>query len=184
MNKFDKSVTQEKLNKIILSSKTKKEVCEKLRWNPNAPSYRKLDRRIKRWNINISHFTLKTAKWIKKICPICEIEFETKIGKKEKTTCSKSCAVPYFKSGPNHPNWNDNAYRSTCFYYHKKICIICDEKNTLEVHHYDKNRNNNNPENLIPLCPTHHRYMHTKYKDLIEDKIIKFINDFKNGDST
>jgi len=49
------------------------------------------------------------------------------------------------------------------------------------VHHYDENHNNNNPENLVPLCPTHHQYVHSKYKNEVIDKINEFVYSFKTG---
>lgn len=107
----------------------------------------------------------------KKICPICKKPIKNF---RHTTTCSHGCANSYFRSLKNNPNWKDEAYVSTCFYYHKKECIICKELNKVEVHHYDKNKKNNKPENLIPLCPTHHKYMHSKFKRLIIKKVIDF----------
>lgn len=45
----------------------------------------------------------------------------------------------------------------------------------VEVHHFDGNNTNNTPENLMPLCPTHHRYWHSRYKELVYDKVVKYI---------
>lgn len=104
-----------------------------------------------------------------KICPVCDKPIKNY---RENTTCSVSCSNTYFRSGKNHNKWKDDVYRSTCFLYHKKKCIICDEENIVAVHHFDKNRNNNAPENLIPMCPTHHQYMHSNFKHLIERKVI------------
>ena len=94
---------------------------------------------------------------------------------KTSTTCSYSCSNTFFRSGKNHGNWKEHAYRSTCFEHHKKECVICQEQNIIEVHHLDENKNNNHPSNLIPLCPTHHQYWHSRYKHLIEHKVIEYI---------
>ena len=115
-------------------------------------------------------------KWerVEKECPVCEETFiARKNHPKEKTTCSKSCAMSHFKSGENNPNWKSDSidYRKTCYEYHEKKCVVCGEDKVLDVHHYDGDSNNNKPENLIPLCPTHHRYIHNGYEHLIEDKI-------------
>ena len=59
---------------------------------------------------------------------------------------------------------------------HEKKCIICDENKIVAVHHFDKNKKNNDPSNLIPLCPTHHQYCHSEYYIDIEDKIIEYKN--------
>ena len=60
-----------------------------------------------------------------------------------------------------------------------KACIVCGEDNIVAVHHYDHNKKNNEPSNLIPLCPTHHQYVHSRYKHLVEDKIEVYKRSFK-----
>lgn len=49
----------------------------------------------------------------------------------------------------------------------------------MTVHHFDENKKNNTKENLIPLCPTHHQYWHSRYRFLVEGKIVKYIKNFK-----
>jgi len=71
-------------------------------------------------------------------------------------------------------------YRAICFKYHKKECIICKENLIVAVHHYDLNHHNNIPSNLVPLCPTHHGYIHSRYKMLIEEKINLYVSGFIN----
>lgn len=118
---------------------------------------------------------------IKKECPACGIEFICRKGhKNEKATCSYSCSNTHFRSGSDHPNWKEDTYRSTCFDKHKKECIICGEDKIVEVHHFDEDHSNNEVNNLIPLCPTHHRYYHSRYKCDIENKIIEYRNKFIN----
>lgn len=59
------------------------------------------------------------------------------------------------------------------------------ENKIVDLHHYDKDRENNSPENLIPLCPTHHQYVHSRYKDevmgIIDDYRDNFIEKPKNA---
>jgi 5-methylcytosine-specific restriction endonuclease McrA len=117
-----------------------------------------------------------------KICPICGHKFKSR--KKLQITCSHSCSNTYFRSGPNNGNWKEDAYRTTCFLHHDKKCLICKEKNIVEVHHIDRNKSNNSSTNLIPLCPTHHRYCHSKYKEIIEKKIDKYLKRFVKDEST
>jgi len=117
-----------------------------------------------------------------KSCPVCDNEFETKQGSpREKTTCSHSCSNTYFRSGKNNPNWKESRYRSTCFLQHEKSCVICKESNIVEVHHFDGNHTNNSIENLIPLCPTHHKYWHSRFKHLIEDEVTSYHAEFINS---
>ena len=111
-----------------------------------------------------------------KTCPVCSKVFYTSA-----VTCSNSCANTYFRSGINHPKYKEDsttAYVAICFSFHKKECIICGEDKIVAVHHYDENHLNNNPDNLIPLCPTHHQYFHSKYRDLVELQIVTYRNNF------
>lgn len=120
---------------------------------------------------------------VEKVCPVCNKKFKISIGlKKKKITCSRSCANIYFRSGEDHPSYkNDskNAHRIICFKYHEKKCVVCGEDLIVEAHHYDGNHKNNNPENFIPLCPTHHKYIHSnKYKYIILECVDEYIKNF------
>lgn len=111
---------------------------------------------------------------IKKTCPICLSEFTaSKNSPREKITCSYSCANTHFRSGENNSRWKagGNSYRIICFIHHKKECIICKEDRVVEVHHYDCNKSNNHPNNLIPLCPNHHQFFHSKHVDDVKKQI-------------
>lgn len=47
----------------------------------------------------------------------------------------------------------------------------------VEVHHLDGNHFNNDQKNLIPLCPNHHRTLHTtKYGPSIKARIDEIIS--------
>lgn len=93
-------------------------------------------------------------------------------------TCSYSCSNKYFRKVRNKPK-NYKNYRTICFHNHKKKCIVCGEDKIVAVHHYDGNNDNNEKENLIPLCPTHHCYVHSKYYDLVKDKINEYRKNLK-----
>ena len=96
------------------------------------------------------------------------------------TFCNPKCANSHednIRRGENHPNWTggeDTEYRVICFKYYEKKCIICGFDCTVDVHHIDENSKNNSPENLVPICPNHHR-MSTmnKYKEFIKEEINK-----------
>jgi len=105
---------------------------------------------------------------LEKNCPVCSTLFTT-MSWEEKTTCSHSCANTYFRSGKNHPNYTGEGvnYRLKCLEEREHKCIICGEDKVVEVHHIDKNRNNNALNNLIVLCPTHHQYIHKGLGHLI-----------------
>lgn len=97
---------------------------------------------------------------------------------KNSVTCSYSCANKKFRTGENNGNWKQDCYVTTCFLYHKKECVICGEQNIVEVHHLDENNKNNSPTNLVPLCPNHHKYWHSKFKYLVEQKILDYMKEF------
>ena len=58
---------------------------------------------------------------------------------------------------------NKEAHGTACFVcgYYDNICT-----GIVEAHHIDRDRTNNKPENLIPLCPTCHAYINRGYKRL------------------
>lgn len=114
-----------------------------------------------------------------KVCPVCNTKFTTggRKGKSHKAvTCSYSCSNTYFRSGSNNPNFNGSNYRIKCFEKWGKKCCICDEDKIVAVHHIDENHENNDVQNLAPMCPTHHQYIHSKYKYLIiENKFNEYL---------
>jgi len=190
----------EKYNKlefidIVSNSKSRSEVCKKIGFHNNGRNMRVINDLILELNIDITHFErIDKYPTINKICPICSNNFETKNGhKKEKITCSNSCSNTYFRSNVDHPNWKpfsdysggelrssnfSKKYRKLCFKYHKHECVVCGENKILDVHHYDEDRTNNKIENLIPICPTHHGYYHSKYKEEVKNKIDNYYNLF------
>lgn len=111
-------------------------------------------------------------------CPACK-KFFVKKDKRVKT-CSHACANSFFRSGSTHGNWaGGKSYRTICFQHYPKECLVCGESKVIDVHHIDHNRENNEPANLIPLCPTHHRYCHRKkLKELIWPEITKKLKKF------
>lgn len=50
---------------------------------------------------------------------------------------------------------------------------------TLELDHINGIYNDNRPENLVPLCPTHHQYMHSRFKNEILDIVEKYLEMWK-----
>lgn len=120
------------------------------------------------------------------ICDRCGKDFsvnerEKSFPSKKRYYCSKSCSQ-YRGSGLEWAALRNielvETYRTICFSHHKKKCVICDEENIIAVHHLDENKSNNNPSNLIPLCPTHHQYWHSSFKYLIESKVRDYIRNW------
>ena len=68
-------------------------------------------------------------------------------------------------------------YRKKAFYFYEHKCNVCgynEEPDILQVHHIDENRNNNELDNLVILCPNcHAKITWAKYKLIDRKKLIK-----------
>lgn len=187
-----KLIEEKNFKQIVSESNSKSEVCKKLNIHNNGKNMNNVNLLIDKFKVDITHFKRKDKKDLQvKSCPVCNSKFEIKIGsKKEKTTCSISCSNTYFRSGVDNANYKDIGeydkrsrtfalkYRKICFDNHEYKCVVCDENKILDVHHFDGDKFNNEPENLIPICATHHNYLHSKYKDEIIGKVIEYKNNF------
>ena len=112
-------------------------------------------------------------------CKVCDKPIKTHAGK---LTCGHACANRYFRTGINHPNHkidSKSAHRTICFHHHEHKCVVCGEDKIIDVHHLDGNSDNNSPENLIPLCPTHHKYWHSRFRKLIKKKVLQYVAAWK-----
>jgi hypothetical protein len=169
------NTTKSNFLKVVKKSVSKSEVCRALGWPVNGTGLRKFNECAKKYGADVSHFSQKAVnnkynrkyESVEKICPVCKAVFTTNKGHaREKTTCSLSCSNTYFRSGENNPNWKDErsdwGYRKLCFSRWPKKCILCNFDMVVEVHHLDENHHNNDESNLVPLCPNHHRAIHTK----------------------
>lgn len=119
------------------------------------------------------------------ICDCCGETFavkerENQFPSKEKYFCSRSCANSTGgKRKAELYHYDDVAsYRTVALRYHELKCIVCGFDSVVDVHHIDENHANNDPKNLVCLCPNHHRMVHTNKfkKDLdlyIKDYIIR-----------
>jgi ribosomal protein L37E len=53
-----------------------------------------------------------------------------------------------------------------------KSCVLCGFDKIVDLHHLDENHKNNSPENLVGLCPNHHKMFHDfKYRKEIQEKL-------------
>lgn len=80
--------------------------------------------------------------------------------------------------GENNPNWKDgiskeNDYRGK--FRGPNECYFCGRTNSVDIHHLDRNHDNNDKKNLIQLCRSCHKRLHYIYKRL-EYLGIKFPN--------
>lgn len=155
---------------------TLKDVCVEYYGKFSSHKQRLLIKDLKQLGLNVSdikeRYRLSKLKpRYNKECPVCKKIFKV-TEDDPKITCGYSCSNTYFNGTKR--NKNISQYRTIAFKYHEKTCIVCGEDKIVEVHHYDENKNNNQVDNLIPLCPTHHQYYHSKYKYLVVDIIEEF----------
>jgi len=111
----------------------------------------------------------------KRLCPICGLPI-----KKFKTnkTCSSRCGALLTSVTISNGDTKIN-YRAVCFNAHGRKCLICGENLFVIAHHIDGNRTNNVPENLIPLCHTHHLYIHHhEHHYIIKECIDEYLTTF------
>lgn len=162
----------------IKQAKSRQHVYELIGWPKNGNSYKKLNKFIADNNIDVSHFSdRRVIKYpiVDKVCPICSNIFKAKSGdSKEKQTCSRACSNTMYRSGENHGNWkpfadktkksqkSDSSYRKQ-FTDSELKCVRCgyDEfASSVQIHHIDENRANNDRSNLMPLCANCHSALH------------------------
>lgn len=145
---------------------------------------------------------LKKARQIERPCGTCGVlvsrdESQFKKSKSGHLFCNKSCSIKYnnrvLRSGVNNP-WHQKTvrraaygeeisnssshYRTIAFAHHDKECVVCGEDKIVACHHMNGEHDDNRPENLVVLCPTHHGYWHSKWRFLIEDKVRAYQEQF------
>lgn len=124
-----------------------------------------------------------------RICVRCGKKFKvTGTTKSYALTKRQTCGSECSHSRDMSYRWKEKGYsgganyRKVCNYFHERKCVVCGEEKIIDVHHYDKDRKNNKPENLIPLCPTHHRYVHSEYVDEVLPQIKNYRKQFIDPD--
>lgn len=186
-------LTKLEVLEIINKSKNKGEFYDSLGYSskPNSRKRAEIKSKLSTLGIDLDYeFKMKIYEY--RICPVCDAEFVERIVEK-KVTCSYACSNTYFRSGVNNGSHQKaliagneataRTYRTICFDNHEKQCIVCGEQNIVAVHHYDENHYNNDPANLVPMCPTHHQYMHSNFKHLIEEQVEQYVLNWKNNNN-
>lgn len=186
MNTGFENIRDEDFIQAFNSSISKEEVYRKLNLKSGGHSTKFLNKMVEK--LGLSFETLKENHFnkyhIKKICPVCGKEFYTDVGEKRRKQecCSYACSNTYFRSGENNGMYHKaTKYTTLAFRHHPHKCCICGEEKIVEIHHYDGNHNNNDIINLVPLCPTHHQYIHSRYKDIIIDIVDEYVKKFKES---
>jgi hypothetical protein len=154
------------------------------RWceaNPKLANF-KLSNSIKGANQANKKYGFKKEFTVK--CKCCNknfivLEREKLFPKKEIYFCSRICANSVGgKAKAKKYHYDEVAtYTTIAWRYHEKKCVACGEDKIVAVHHLNEIHSDNDPKNLIPLCPTHHQYVHSRYKYLVEDKINTYLKE-------
>ena len=112
-------------------------------------------------------------------CAWCGMEFERPLAHAKKpksgiSFCGRVCkdkaqGIEGIKGiHPSHYGNGKSSYREIAFRHHRKECMRCgwcEYPEILEVHHIDRNRTHNQPENLRVLCANCHLIEHFLAKD-------------------
>ncbi len=108
-----------------------------------------------------------------------------RLSKSKKFFCNRQCSMQYLnlmQREEKNPNWKGgkSSYKEILPRYIPKFkCFICDvrDQRILIVHHADKDRNNNLPDNLIWLCQNCHFLVHhdRKTTSIFQEKFKKYV---------
>lgn len=184
--KFIKLLASDKsLPEKIKLAKSLVEVVRQFGYSDNGRYTKLLREFCELNNIDISHFSgngKPKVTVVKQTCPQCGKEFE-KLSSSSSVTCSHACANIFFahKQGAKNRKEGISAYRSDLDKFYKARgwdikCLCCEESSVLDVHHIDEDRANNNINNLVYLCPTHHAYLHRLNDQFVVASIDKYIS--------
>lgn len=112
--------------------------------------------------------------------PVIVDEREKQHPAKSAYFCNRACAASAGgkAKAANLIESGEASYRRMCFAHHEKKCVICGERKIVAVHHYDEDHHNNDPSNLVPLCPTHHQYWHSEFRNDVADAIHAYVATF------
>tara|TARA_Y100000310_G_C20596964_1_gene770999 strand:+ start:332 stop:763 length:432 start_codon:yes stop_codon:yes gene_type:complete len=128
-------------------------------------------------------------RFTKGVCFNCYRRFFWLKKKRKCKNCGKECFIHAKEYCPKcyriliKPNYARNynhikKHNISIEIYYKitKRCAICNFDKAVDLHHLDENRKNNSLNNLIGLCPNHHRMIHNL---LFKNEIITQLNEYK-----
>lgn len=163
LNKLRLSLESGELFDIVDNSLATRQVLYKLGYSNKGQYVQIVNHFLLENDLDISHFTPNgrpLVPKVEKICPVCNNKFKTEPRKvDEQVTCSYSCSNTYFRTKEEPTVYT---YRQRALSHYKSCCGRCGFTNilALEVHHKDRNRNNNTMDNLEVLCANCHKIEH------------------------
>jgi hypothetical protein len=129
---------KEFLEQVVKECYSKADLCRALGKKPTGGNYTTIDKLIKDYNLNISHF--KSGAWNKGI----------------KYTCKKYTLDEILIKNSPYKNTHHLKERLIKEGILKNECAICGCKERLELHHINGDSSDNRIENLQILCINHH----------------------------
>ena len=96
---------------------------------------------------------------------------------KDKYHCSRSCANSNGGIAKRNKLYKKGllSYQAIGRLFHMKQCIVCGFDKIVHFHHIDENNKNNDPNNLVPLCPNHHQMVHSRFYDEVKPFIEEYV---------
>jgi hypothetical protein len=180
---LEKAKNSGKLQELLNINKTLIGVVLGLGYSNHGRNTKALRTFLDSNNIVFNNLTSNTIEYEDKVCANCGEVFKVSIrdkGEQKKITCSHYCSSNYkeFKEKRVLAKLGHEAksYPKVAKRYGLNSCCICGEDQVVDIHHLDEDRDNNDISNLVPLCPTHHAYMHRFKSDLIFDRLIEYLD--------
>ncbi len=173
-----------KLAELLNNSTTLGQVCIGIGYSDHGRNTKYLNEYLALNEIAFGTYTGCGRKQTKELrnCAQCNKEFEAITSQKmtnKQITCSNYCSNNYKKFKEDRLNnrlFAEESYRVAARNAGMHSCCICGESEVLDIHHIDEDRDNNSVSNLMPLCPTHHMYIHRGKSHLIFDKMVEYLD--------
>jgi hypothetical protein len=170
------------LSSLLETEKTLAGVCIGLGYSAHGRNTGALTVFLNSNKIEFKNHTQKTLELEARNCVHCGSQFHVSVHDKNKykvLTCSSACsgAYPeYIKKRVKAKVGEATSYPIVAKRAGMIACCICGESEVLDIHHLDEDSSNNDINNLVPLCPTHHAYMHRGKSDLIFSTLLEYLD--------
>jgi hypothetical protein len=180
--KLQEALNSGLLLNILDREKTLAKVCFELGYSAHGRNTGALTIFLATNNILFKNHSQKTKKLESRNCVHCGTEFYVSVHNKKEykvLTCSHACSGAYPEFVNNRVIAKVGEAKSYPIIAKRAgltSCCICGESEVIDIHHLDEDKHNNELSNLVPLCPTHHAYLHRGKSDLIFSKLIEYLD--------